>query len=193
LLPLVPLAALVVGDFRERRIGVWWLGALGACTVVVAIVHNPAEPAGALHNFLFNFGLMAGLAMALLLYFAVRRGLMGGLRTGRFGTAGSCAPERRQAPTSRQSAPRPRHLTGGQTPPLREQIGLGDPLFFLALTPLFAPRTFLMLVIACLAISLVWWLFNRGKTIPLVGTSGSVVAAYLIYGVMHGNLINGAI
>ena len=70
---------------------------------------------------------------------------------------------------------------------------MGDPLFFLALTPLFAPRTFLMLVIACLAISLVWWLFNRGKTIPLVGTSGSVVAAYLIYGVMHGNLINGAI
>lgn len=151
LLPLAPLAALVVGDFRERRIGVWWLVALGVCTFAGAIVHSPA---GAQHNFLFNFCLMAGLAAALLLYFAVRIGL------------------------------RPWFRMGRQARPFRQQMGSGDPLFFLALTPLFAPRIFLLLMIVCLAISLVWWLFNRSKTIPLVGTSGSVVAAYLIYSVL---------
>jgi len=140
LLPLVPLVALMVSDFRERRISVIWLAGFGACSITAGLIHSSVE---ALHNFLFNLGMMAGLAMMLLFYFF--------LRTGRLGA------------------------------PLREQMGAGDPLFFLALAPLFAPRLFLQMMIVCLAMSLLWWLFNRSKTIPLVGTSGSVVAAYLIH------------
>jgi len=208
LLPLVPLAVLVVSDFRERRIGVAWLAVLGACTVAVAIlagpagfIHSPADPAnsagalmvsgalGALHNFLFNFGLMVGLAVALLLYFAVRRGLRRESRAPLLGTdlrverCGELCPERSGGG----------RWTGHLGAPLREQMGAGDPLFFLALTPLFAPRVFLQLVIACLAISLLWWLFNRGKTIPLVGTSGSVVATYLIYVYIRPYIIYGTL
>ena len=62
---------------------------------------------------------------------------------------------------------------------LRRHLGSGDLFFFLYAAPLFSLRGFLVFMIASMVLSLVWWLFNRTKTIPLVGLSGGVLALYL--------------
>jgi hypothetical protein len=70
--------------------------------------------------------------------------------------------------------------------PLNRFIGLGDLLFFVALTPLFPMKSFAWLLVTCLLFSLAWWGTTRlrgraPKNIPLVATSGIVVSAAIIF------------
>ncbi|MDR1671611.1 MAG: hypothetical protein LBR57_03735 [Alistipes sp.] len=62
--------------------------------------------------------------------------------------------------------------------PVNRFIGLGDVLFFVALTPLFPIKTFAWLLVACMVFSLAWWRSTR--RVPLVATSGIVVCAAII-------------
>lgn len=71
------------------------------------------------------------------------------------------------------------------TNPLSRHIGIGDILFFVAVTPLFALKEYLYFMIMAMTFSLVWWcvtlLFKqKNKTIPLVATSGMVLIVYII-------------
>lgn len=69
--------------------------------------------------------------------------------------------------------------------PVNRYIGLGDVLFFPALTPLFPLRGFAWLLVACMAFSLVWWGAARAgnrppENVPLVATSGIVTGVAII-------------
>jgi hypothetical protein len=78
---------------------------------------------------------------------------------------------------------------GRWTNPLKSHAGDGDLLFVLGMTPLFAPREYLLVLLAGLVVSLLWWgamrLGKRRKiTVPLVGTLGCCLGIYLIYNVI---------
>jgi uncharacterized membrane protein YoaK (UPF0700 family) len=64
------------------------------------------------------------------------------------------------------------------TNPVNRYIGLGDVLFFVALTPLFPVKTFAWLLVACMVFSLAWW--RSARRVPLVATSSIVVGAAII-------------
>ncbi len=67
------------------------------------------------------------------------------------------------------------------TNPLRRHLGSGDLLFVLALTPLFAPKEFLIFLLASMVGGLAWWMVNgRKDSIPLVGILGIAFGIYLI-------------
>ncbi len=68
--------------------------------------------------------------------------------------------------------------------PLKDYIGEGDLLFILGLTPLMGLKAFLVLLLAGLVVSLLWWaavrIFSkRNATVPLVGTMGAVFCVWL--------------
>ncbi len=52
---------------------------------------------------------------------------------------------------------------------LDQYIGLGDILFFVAIASLMTLREYVWLQIISFIVALIWWVFNRQKTIPLVG------------------------
>ena len=67
------------------------------------------------------------------------------------------------------------------TNPLRRHLGSGDLLFVLALTPLFAPKEFLVFLLASMVGGLAWWMVNdRKDSIPLVGILGIAFGIYLV-------------
>lgn len=67
------------------------------------------------------------------------------------------------------------------TNPLRRHLGSGDLLFVLALTPLFAPKEFLVFLLASMVGGLAWWMVNgREDSIPLVGILGIAFGIYLV-------------
>lgn len=67
------------------------------------------------------------------------------------------------------------------TNPLRRHLGSGDLLFVLALTPLFAPKEFLIFLLASMIGGLAWWMASSRKdSIPLVGILGIAFGIYLI-------------
>jgi len=74
--------------------------------------------------------------------------------------------------------------------PVNRYIGLGDVLFFVALTPFCSLKSFAWLLVGCMAFSLVFWSATRTvrkerdtsqRTVPLVGTSGMVICAVIIF------------
>ncbi len=70
--------------------------------------------------------------------------------------------------------------------PLKGHIGLGDVIFMLGLTPLTGVREYLLLLLAGMGVSLLWWggmriVKRRDVTVPLVGTMGAVVCVWLVY------------
>jgi cbb3-type cytochrome oxidase subunit 3 len=79
--------------------------------------------------------------------------------------------------------------------PVNRYIGLGDVLFFVALTPLFPLKQFAWLMVMCLVFSLAWWQIKiilakkkasgkSPKNIPFVATSGIVICAAIIFNVI---------
>lgn len=68
---------------------------------------------------------------------------------------------------------------------LKDSVGLGDVMFFAAITPLCGLRGYLLFVLVTLIGSLLWWLGYRvvrraNTTVPLVGTAGIALSLYLI-------------
>lgn len=54
-------------------------------------------------------------------------------------------------------------------------------MFALALTPLFAPRDFLVFLLVSMICGLVWWVINGRKgSIPMAGILGIVLGIYLV-------------
>ena len=62
-------------------------------------------------------------------------------------------------------------------------FGLGDAVFLLVATPLFAPTDYLRFLIAACVVSLIWWVIvgcdKRRSTIPFVGMMCLVLAVYI--------------
>lgn len=142
----IPLAFMVVGDFRHRRISVLWLAIFGVAVMALSFVVSGAE--SVLRNSIVNLGLLLYLSGCLALYFRVR--------------------------------------TKRWTNLLKDKIGLGDLLFFVLLIPLFTTKEYLFFIVGASLISLGWWAVVRSRskqiiTIPFVGTSGVVLAGYLLY------------
>ncbi len=75
--------------------------------------------------------------------------------------------------------------------PVNSYIGLGDILFFVALTPLFTIKQFAWLLVSCMVFSLMWWYVVRAfkrypKNVPLVATSGIVTCMMIIFDIITG-------
>jgi mannose/fructose/N-acetylgalactosamine-specific phosphotransferase system component IID len=72
---------------------------------------------------------------------------------------------------------------------IKHYAGMGDVVFFVALTPIFEFRSFIyFLTGSCLA-ALGWWLIvyvvhHKKLTVPLVGISGCTLSLYIIVNVL---------
>ncbi|MDR2065849.1 MAG: hypothetical protein LBP85_09125 [Prevotellaceae bacterium] len=72
---------------------------------------------------------------------------------------------------------------------IKHYAGIGDMLFFIALTPIFEFRNFVYLLIGSCLAALVWWLviyivWHKKRTVPLVGISGCILSLHLIIRVL---------
>jgi len=71
---------------------------------------------------------------------------------------------------------------------LGEMIGIGDAIFFAALTPITEPESFVRLLVGMLSFSLLLWLIFRKKlnpdSIPLVTFSGLPLIGLIFYRIL---------
>ncbi len=70
--------------------------------------------------------------------------------------------------------------------PFKGHAGEGDLLLALGMAPLFAPAEYLHVILAGLAVSLLWWVAmavgrRKKASVPLVATMGVTTGVYLIY------------
>ncbi|MDR1198596.1 MAG: hypothetical protein LBK94_06240 [Prevotellaceae bacterium] len=68
---------------------------------------------------------------------------------------------------------------------VRHYTGMGDALFFIALTPVFESANFIYFLIASCLAALAWWsaiyvITRKKRTVPLVGISGCLLSVYVI-------------
>lgn len=66
---------------------------------------------------------------------------------------------------------------------VRHAFGAGDAVFLLAVTPLFAPESYLRFLVATAFAALVWWAMRRRRrrTVPFVGVGGCVLAGWIVF------------
>ncbi|MDR1348516.1 MAG: hypothetical protein LBJ63_08860 [Prevotellaceae bacterium] len=67
---------------------------------------------------------------------------------------------------------------------VKHYTGMGDALFFIALTPVFESDNFIYFLIASCLVSLAWWsityvIIHKKRTVPLVGISGCLLSVYV--------------
>jgi hypothetical protein len=72
---------------------------------------------------------------------------------------------------------------------IKHYAGIGDALFFVALTPIFEIRSFIYFLIGSFLAALAWWciiyfIYHKKRTVPLVGISGCVLSLYLIINIL---------
>ncbi|MDR2292326.1 MAG: hypothetical protein LBE11_02505 [Prevotellaceae bacterium] len=72
---------------------------------------------------------------------------------------------------------------------IKHFAGIGDILFFIALTPVFEFRNFIYFLIGSCLAALAWWItiyviWHKKRTVPLVGISGCILSLYLIINVL---------
>jgi peptidoglycan/LPS O-acetylase OafA/YrhL len=72
---------------------------------------------------------------------------------------------------------------------IKHYAGIGDVLFFLALTPIFEFRSFIYFLIGSCFASLAWWIIiyvvrHKKRTVPLVGISGCLLSFYVIINIL---------
>ena len=131
-LMFVPLAAMMVSDWKSRTVSIAWLVLLFLLAGTGSVLTNGAETA--LVYVGINLAILLLTGLALLFYSRFRGKALG------------------------------------------EMGGLGDFLFFVALTPLFAPVDYVRSAVIMLVFSLLLWLVLRNRcqleTIPLVTFCG---------------------
>ena len=141
LLMLVPLAAMMLSDWKSRSVGVVWLALLFLLAGAGSVLANGAETV--LYNICMNLGILLLTAAILYGYSLVRR------------------------------------------KPLGEIGGMGDFLFFVALTPLAGPVGFVRGAVVMQVFSLLMWALLRKRyaldTIPLVTFCGVPLIVYILY------------
>lgn len=72
---------------------------------------------------------------------------------------------------------------------IKHYAGIGDLLFFVALTPIFEFRSFIYFLIGSCLASLAWWTviyiaYHKKRTVPLAGISGCILSLYIIVNVL---------
>lgn len=72
---------------------------------------------------------------------------------------------------------------------IKHYAGIGDLLFFIALTPMFEFRNFIYFLIGSCLAALAWWIviyiiWHKKRTVPLVGISGCLLSLYIIINVL---------
>jgi hypothetical protein len=72
---------------------------------------------------------------------------------------------------------------------IKHYAGIGDVLFFFALTPIFEFRSFIYFIIGSCLAALAWWLtvyavYHKKRTVPLAGISGCILSLYIIINVL---------
>lgn len=149
LIMLVPLAKLVVSDFRHREIPVVWLAILALGTVCIPLIQDGWR----------EVATRSGQNLLIVAYMSAGVFLWGSVKERRI------------------------------VNPIDRYIGLGDFLFFLIVIPLFASMEYAYFLLICMSFSLVWWwggilLGRKPKNIPLIATSGIVLAAAIIFKVV---------
>ena len=142
LLILLPLAPMMLSDWKSRTVNIGWLVLLFVLTGGCAIYENGLSQT--LINTGLNLSILLVLGLALWAYAKLR-----GKR-------------------------------------LAEMGGLGDILFFAAITPLLSPEDYIRLMIAMLVTSLILWALLKKKhhleTIPLVTFCGFPFILWILVG-----------
>jgi hypothetical protein len=134
----VPIAVLVVDDFRRRQVGVAWIVVTAAAAAGITIARIGTKET--LIQTALNLAVVAYMAVGVVAWAWIKA----------------------RKPVN----------------PLNRFIGLGDALFFVAITPMFPLKTFAWLVVASMVFSLAWWRSKRN--VPLVATSGIVTCGAII-------------